>query len=150
MATTSPVTVTALAARLRVVIARSTRRLRQEGGGDLSPALFAALATIDHHGPLTPSEIAERERVTRPTATRFIAKLHARGLVGRTGDPADKRSSLIAITDEGSALLAEWRTRRTAFLSRKLETMSPEDRATIERAVELLEEIVETPPEADR
>jgi DNA-binding MarR family transcriptional regulator len=150
MTTTSPATVTALAARLRVVIARSTRRLRQEGGRDLSPALFAALATIDHHGPLTPSEIAERERVTRPTATRFIAKLHARGLVGRTGDPADKRSSLIAITDEGVALITQWRTRRTAFLSRKLEQMSAEDRATIERAVELLEEIVEQPHQADR
>src|SRR5215831_5627811 len=150
MATTSPETVTTLAARLRTVIARSTRRLRQEGGGDLSPALFAALATIDIHGPLTPSEIAQRERVTRPTATRFIAKLHARGLVERTGDPADKRSSLIAISDDGRALLNEWRTRRTAFLSRKLEQMSPEDRATIERAVELLEAIIEQPNEAWR
>jgi DNA-binding MarR family transcriptional regulator len=141
MATTSAATAQDLAARLRTAVARTTRRLRQEGGGDLSPALTAALSTIERHGPLTPSELAQRERVMRPTATRFLAKLHARGVVTRTADPGDKRSSLIAITDDGRALLIELRTRKDAFLSRRLEALSTEDRATIERAVELLESI---------
>src|SRR3954447_1838729 len=59
-----------LAVRLRLAIARTARRLRQEAEGELSPSQGAALATIDRHGPLTPSELAARERIQRPTATR--------------------------------------------------------------------------------
>lgn len=142
MATTSPAAVQALPTRLRVALVRMQRRLRQEGGGDLSPALIGALATVDRHGPLTPSEVAERERVQRPTATRFLARLLERGLVTRTADPGDGRSSLIAITPDGRALLHELRDRKDAFLSERLGAMSAADHATLERAVELLESIV--------
>ena len=83
-----------LAVRLRLAIARTARRLRQEAGGELSPSQAAALATIDRHGPLTPSELAARERIQRPTATRLIARLHEAGLVDRAADPEDGRSSL--------------------------------------------------------
>ncbi len=141
MVTTSTVSVQALAARLRAAVARTQRRLRQEGGGDLSAALIGALATIDHHGPMTPSELAERERVQRPTATRFLAGLLERGLVTRTADPGDGRSSLIAVTTHGQATMRELRNRKDVFLSNRLAALSSEDRATIERAVELLESI---------
>ena len=87
-----------LAVRLRLVIARTARRLRQEAGEELSPSQVAALATIDRHGPLTPSELAGRERVQRPTATRVIARLEEAGLVDRTQDPADRRSFVVALT----------------------------------------------------
>src|SRR2546427_12362324 len=99
-----------LAVRLRLAITRSARRLRQEAGGGLSPTLSAALATIERHGPLTPSELAARERVRRPTATKLVGKLEAAGLVSRTADPTDRRSFLIATTPEGRALLHELRT----------------------------------------
>src|SRR6478752_7104664 len=117
-----------LAVRLRLAITRTSRRLRQEAGPGLSPTLTAALATVDRHGPLTPSELASRERVQRPTATRLIAKLEEQGLVGRTADPADRRSSLIALTPEGKALLHEVRTRKDAFLAERLRRLSAEDR----------------------
>src|SRR5262245_62722574 len=67
-----------LAARLRLAITRTARRLRQEAGTDLSPSQTAALATIDSNGPLTPSELASLERVQRPTATRIVARLEER------------------------------------------------------------------------
>ena len=41
------------------------RRLRQEAGAGLSPSLTAALATIERHGPLTPSEVAVRATTSR-------------------------------------------------------------------------------------
>jgi DNA-binding MarR family transcriptional regulator len=141
VATTS--TRTDLATRLRLGITRTARRLRQEAGSDLSPTLTAALATIARHGPLTPSELAERERVQRPTATKLLARLEAPGLVVRTADPADKRSSLVAISPAGLALLAEVRTRKDAYLARRLRALSPEDRATLRRATEILEAMLD-------
>lgn len=135
-----------LASRLRLVIARTARRLRQEAGGGLSPTLTAALATVDRHGPLTPSELAARERIQRPTATRLIAKLEADGLIARTADPVDGRSCLVAMTPEGKTLLREVRTRKDAYLAERLRKLPAEDRATLARAAELLEELLEDEP----
>jgi DNA-binding MarR family transcriptional regulator len=104
---------------------------------------MAALATIARHGPLTPSELAARERVQRPTATRLLARLEAPGLVARTADPLDRRSSLVAITPAGEALLAELRTRKDAYLARRLRALSADERATLRRATEILERLLE-------
>jgi DNA-binding MarR family transcriptional regulator len=136
---------TDLAARLRLGITRTARRLRQEAGGSLSPSQIAALATIEGHGPLTPSELAQRERVQRPTVTRVLARLEEAGLAQRTGDPADRRSSLVTITADGRALLAAQRTRKDAYLARRLDKLDAADRATLERAAELLERLLEDP-----
>src|SRR4051795_10104139 len=107
-----------LAHRLRPVIARLGRRLRQEAGGGLSPSPGAALGTVASHGPLTPSEVATRERIQRPTATRVLARLEEAGLLQRAADPTDRRSSLITATPAGHALLAAQRERKDAYLAR--------------------------------
>jgi DNA-binding MarR family transcriptional regulator len=132
-----------LAGHLRHTITRAARRMRQEAGSDLSPSLTAALSTVERHGPLTPSEVAKRERIQRPTATRVLARLEEKGLVARTPDPTDRRSSLVAITQKGSALLDELRTRKTAFLAERLEALEPEERAALERAADILERVFE-------
>lgn len=131
-----------LASHLRLIIARTARRLRQEGGTGLSPSMTSALATIECHGPLTPSELATRERIQRPTATRVIARLEEMGLIARTADPQDRRSSLVAVTAGATALLAEQRTRKTAFLAERLDRLEAEDRAALERAADVLERML--------
>jgi DNA-binding MarR family transcriptional regulator len=131
-----------LAGHLRLVIVRTARRLRQEAGVELSPSLTAALATVGRHGPLTPSELAARERIQRPTATRVLAKLEDLELIQRTPDAQDRRSSLLAATPAGTALLDELRTRKTAFLAERLETLEPEERATLDRAADILERML--------
>jgi DNA-binding MarR family transcriptional regulator len=132
-----------LAVGLRLAIARTARRLRQEAGEELSPSQAAALATIDRHGPLTPSELANRERIRRPTATRLIAVLEEAGLVDRTRDPLDGRSFLVALSPGGRELLARVRSRKNAYLSRRLRELSPEDRATLDHASAILERLLE-------
>jgi DNA-binding MarR family transcriptional regulator len=132
-----------LASRLRNAIARSARRLRQESRTGLSPSLTAALATVERHGPLTPSELAARERVQRPTVTRVVYRLEELELITRAADPADRRSALITVTPAGRELLAVARTRKDAFLSERLEALDAQDRATLERAAALLEGMLE-------
>ena len=132
-----------LSARLRLAIARTARRLRQEAGGDLSPSLASALATIERHGPLTPSELAEHERVRRPTATRIVARLEEAGLVERASDPSDGRMSLVSASADGRALLRRMRTRKDAYLSRRLRDLEANEVAALERATEVLERMLE-------
>src|SRR3954447_24022765 len=137
------ISTTDLAHRLRPVIARLARRMRQSAGGDLSPTQGAALNTIACHGPLTPSELAGREKIQRPTATRVLARLEEAGLVARTADPADRRSSLVAVTEAGDALLAASRERKDLYLAARLDRLSPEDLAVLDHAAGILERVLE-------
>ena len=132
-----------LAVRLRLAITRTSRRLRQEAGTALSPSQSSALASIDRHGPLTPSELADRERIQRPTVTRLLVRLEAAGLIARAADPADGRSSLITATPAGRDLLRKLRLRKDAFLARRLEELDAEERATLDRAAAILERLLE-------
>jgi DNA-binding MarR family transcriptional regulator len=134
---------TELASEVRLVVTRLARRLRQNADSGLSPSLGAALATIDCHGPLTPSQLADRERIQRPTATRIAARLIEDGLVARANDPDDRRSHRIAVTPAGRALIQETRRRKTAYLAQALEGLDPEDQATLARAAQILERVME-------
>ena len=131
------------AARLRLAITRVARRLRQEANADLSPSLTSALASIERHGPVTPSDLANCERVQRPTITRVLTRLAELELIERAADPGDGRSSLVSITPAGSALLSDLRTRRDAFLADRLSKLAPEDRAVLDRASDVLESLLE-------
>jgi DNA-binding MarR family transcriptional regulator len=136
----------AVAVSLRLAITRTARRLRQEAASELSPSLLSALATLDRHGPLTPSEFAARERVQRPTMTRILARLQEAGLVDRAADPVDGRSALVSASPAGRALLARARTRKDAFLARRMRALDADDRATLDRAAEILERLLEAEP----
>src|SRR3954451_19898265 len=130
---TSP-SIAEIAGHLRLVVARTARRLRQEAGADLSPSMISALASIDRHGPVTPSELAAHERVQRPTITRVLARLEELELIERASDPADRRSSLISASAEGRTLLRRQRSRKDQYLVLRLETLDADDVATLERA----------------
>jgi DNA-binding MarR family transcriptional regulator len=136
-------TLTETASRLRLAITRTARRLRQEAGVDLSPTASAALATIERHGPLTPSELAEIEKVKRPTASRILNFLEGDGLILRTPDPADGRSALVAVTAEGASRLRRLRSRKNAYLARRMRDLEAEEVAALERAAEILERLLE-------
>ena len=134
------------AAKLRLAIVRIGRRLRQEAAAEasgLTPTSTAALATIERHGPLTPSELAEIERVKRPTITRTLGCLEREGLIDRTPDPADGRSSLIAVNEPGRERLRRRRGRKNAHLPRHMRRLPAEEIETLERAAEILDRMRE-------
>jgi DNA-binding MarR family transcriptional regulator len=127
---------------LRIAIVRTARRLRQQAEVGLPPALVGALGTVRRHGPLTPSELAELEGIKRPTATVMIARMEQQDLVTRERDPDDGRSCRVAITPQGRALLASVRGRKNAYLARGLEKLDADELATLDRALELLEQML--------
>jgi DNA-binding MarR family transcriptional regulator len=134
------------AAHLRTAIVRTARRLRQEAAAEtsgLTPTSVAALASIERHGPLTPSELAEIERVKRPTVTRTLGCLEREGLIERAADPADGRSALVSVNATGRERLRRLRSRKNAYLARRMRDLSSEEIETLERAAEILERMRE-------
>ncbi|HVV77075.1 MAG TPA: MarR family transcriptional regulator [Mycobacteriales bacterium] len=123
------------AARLRVVIARLARQLRQHSPGGLTPSQWSALAMVDAHGPLRIGDLAEREGVSAPTATRVVASLEELGFLSRTSDPADRRTSYVALTAEGRDKVEFTRRSQSTELVQRLSAMPAQD---VRHLVELL------------
>lgn len=130
-----------LAGRLRLSITRLARHLRQTADSDLSPTQASVLATVSKAGPLALGELAELERVASPTITKVIALLHEKGLVDKLTDPDDRRFVRVSLTVEGDALLERTRARKTAWLARQLQDLSPEDLERLTAATDVLEHL---------
>ena len=65
-------------------------------------------------------------------------------------DPEDGRSAILSPTPEGRALIRRLRARKTAYLAKRLSRLGAEDVAVLERATELLEEMLEGDPIIER
>jgi DNA-binding MarR family transcriptional regulator len=139
---TRRVTAAALAEQLRAAITRLNRRLRQTRPvGELTQNQLSVLASLELAGALTPRELSDAERVQPPTMTKVLAKLEERGLIRRAPHPTDGRQVLLSATDEGRAVLLEQRRVKAEWLTRRLATLTPEDRETLTRAAEIIEQI---------
>ena len=130
-----------LAGRLRLAVTRLARQLRQTSESDLSPTQSAVLATLANHGPVTLGELAELERVASPTITKVTGILQERGLVVKVTDPDDRRFVRVELTHEGQALVDRSRARKTAWLARQLQDLSPAEVEQLAAATEVLEHL---------
>ncbi len=131
-----------LAPRLRLAVARLHRRLRQHAEPGLTISQLSALASIERHAPVTLGELARIEQVQPPTITSLVGKLEKAGLVVRTIDDADRRIHRVDVTTGGAKWLHRHRTRKNAYLAKKLRGLPPDDLAVLARAAALLESIV--------
>ena len=131
-----------LAARLRVAVGRLHRRIRLDSN-DVPPLQLSTLVSIQQHGPLRLGGLAAREAVSAPTMTRVLAALDDRGLIIRSPDPADARSTRVELSAAGVRALGEVRTRRTALLDARLARLTAEQRAALEAALSALEAMVQ-------
>jgi DNA-binding MarR family transcriptional regulator len=131
-----------LAPRLRLAVSRLARRLRQQSADGLTPSQTSALATIERHGPLTPSELARIEQIQRPTATRILTALEGKSLLTRERDQSDGRLTRVTVSREGAAVLKRGRSRKNAYLERRLGQLEPDELATLERAAAVIERLL--------
>lgn len=132
-----------LVARLRLVISRLARQLRQHAVGGLTPSQLSALATADRLGPVRPADLATAEAVSPPTMTKILAGLEARRMLERQADPGDRRACRLAVTRDGRRALDAIRRERTVFLRRRLAALSDGERRLLREALPVLEALVE-------
>jgi DNA-binding MarR family transcriptional regulator len=131
-----------LAATLRDSIARLNRRIRKTRPvGDLTFSQLSALTSLQLAGALTPRELADVERVQPPTMTKIVGKLEERGLVARTPHPTDGRQVILAATEEGRAVYAQFERARNEWLARQLARLSPDEREVLVRAAEIMQQV---------
>jgi DNA-binding MarR family transcriptional regulator len=132
----------ALASSLRISVMRLARRLRAQRSDDaLTMSQVSVLATLERHGPLTPTDVAEFEKVQPPSITRVLAALEERGLVTRQAHPKDRRQAVVALSESGVVMMKNDRKRRDRWLSRQLVELGPAEQEILARAAPLLEQL---------
>ncbi|HEX6450001.1 MAG TPA: MarR family transcriptional regulator [Trebonia sp.] len=134
--------------RLRVAIARLSRRLRRHELAGLTPTQLAALSTVERSGPLRLGDLAAAEGIAPSTLTRLVSVLEEYGYVQRDADPRDARASTLAITPAGHGVLENLREEGTALLTESLRLLTAEQRAALSTALPVLEQLADNDPTA--
>jgi DNA-binding MarR family transcriptional regulator len=129
--------------RLRVALARLSRRLRRHELAGLTPTQLAALATVEQSGPIRLGDLAAIEGIAPSTLTRLISALEDSGYVKRCADPTDARASTLAVTSGGREMLDRIRTETTLVLARSLGDLTPAQRSVLAAALPVLEQLAE-------
>lgn len=135
----------ALAARLRAMVGKLKRRLREQANiGDLTPSQTSVLLRLETEGPATTSSLARAEGVRPQSMAAVVTALEAAGLVRGAPDPDDGRQTLLSITDACRTWIQEGRAARQDWLSRTLQArLSDPELDVLAAAVELLERLVD-------
>jgi DNA-binding MarR family transcriptional regulator len=133
-------------ARLRVAIARLSRRLRKHELAGLTPTKLSALATVWQAGPLRLGDLAVAERIAPSTLTRLVSALEESGYVERCAVPGDARASTLAITPRGRDVIERIRQESTVLLRESLLTLTEEQQAALAAALPALEQLAEALP----
>ena len=132
-----------LAAELRLSVMRLRRRLAAERHPDneLSIPAMAVLGHLHRHGETTIGELACAERIKPPSMTKMINALEAGGYVVRRPHDTDGRQVVVALSEEGHAMIHADLARRDAWLARRLEELTPAERTVLRAAVPILERL---------
>jgi DNA-binding MarR family transcriptional regulator len=122
---------------------RIVRRLKRETDGDHPVSVIAALGSLNKRGPLTLSELAEVEGISRPSMTVLAASLFDQKLIGRQPDPSDGRLVRVHVTDNGKRVLERSRSRRDAYLTKQLRELSRDELWILNEAAAILLRLIE-------
>jgi DNA-binding MarR family transcriptional regulator len=100
-------------------------------------------------GPRRITELAYEERVSQPAITLLVNRLAERGWVQRVPDPSDGRAVLVSLTKSGRQVFAQLRAEYRALLHEEMATLGDRDVATLARAVEILDRLIDRLGERD-
>lgn len=121
-------------------VARQLRHLSRTSlePWNISPSHSRAVVVLMRHGEMRLSELSDHLRIAARSATEVVDALQEHGFVERRPDPADRRATLVALTEQGWRAGAAIREARSKQTQEFFEVLSPEDRADLVRILRRL------------
>ena len=95
------------AQRLSVLVRKALTERFAAAGLEVTTEEWAILLILWRDGPQSPGVIASRTFRDRTTVTRLVDGMVRKDLVTRAEDPADRRRSVLLLTDRGTAIRAD-------------------------------------------
>ncbi len=123
-----------LISRMRRVLADNAQRVSP----GMLPGAYKVFTTIVRRESLTLSALAESLMADKGQISRTVRELEDLGLIARTPDPADGRSSLLSATPEGLERLAAARGPQETILLDRLEAWSVDEIRDLTRLLHAL------------
>ena len=120
------------------------RRLRQHG---MSIGQVPVLRILSEEGTLSQKELVRRAAIEQPAMVATLNRMEAVGLVARTPDPCDRRSSIFALTEMGKHQLEPMLELAMLGNQTALRGFSEEERQTLLRMLHrLIDNMTEAEP----
>lgn len=132
-----------VAFRLHWVAIHLLRRVsRRDVESGLTGPQLSALSVFGFGGRRTLGELAQVEQVSRPTITRVISSLEAKGLVVREPDESDGRVTWVRATALGREKMERGRAARVEQISGMLARLEPAEIERLDDSVRSLERML--------
>jgi DNA-binding MarR family transcriptional regulator len=114
---------------LRYAVQERVTRLR------LNPPQFWTLLTVAEEPGVSLGELARRQRIDAPAASRTVGSLARRGLVRLELDPGDRRRSRLSLTRRGDDLLRKLRPIADDLRARVVWGMDPSEQTALRNSL---------------
>lgn len=132
----------------RLLVAVSARSLAEVEERVTLPQ-FRMLVVLSSRGATKLVTLAELLQVAPSTAMRMVDRLIAAGLAEREINPANRRETLLQLTDEGRLTVANVTARRRQEIAAVVERLSTRQRSALIEALTAFNEAGGEPPAPD-
>ena len=114
-------------------VARRLRHLSRDALApwDVAPSQSRALGMLRRHGQLRLGELSERLHIVPRSATEVVDGLQERGWCVRQPDPADRRATVVTLTDAGRELSEAIRAAQLEQAEKFFAVLAHEERAEL-------------------
>lgn len=123
----------------RLLRAEMDRRIA-EAGLDVTPGESRTLFHVARGGVIRQAALAERMGIEAMTASAYLDRLEARGLIERRPDPSDGRAKLVQLTPDADAVLEKTRAIGQAVRDEVSQAIAPEDWRRLNTGLKLARE----------
>ena len=111
------------------------------GKSGVNEQKWRVLRVLEENGPLDQSLLAERACLQLPSLTRILRAMEDQALISRATDPADRRRSIVTISDAGRRVLTD-HAAESAQIFARLEAAYGQ--ARMEQLLDMLEDLTRT------
>lgn len=98
---------------------------------NLTLSQFGVLEALYHAGDLTVGEVKKKILSSDGTIPVVVKNLEKRNLLYRKQDPGDKRKSILSLTEEGRALIAEAYPKNEEMINGRMSVWTKEDKKAL-------------------
>jgi MarR family 2-MHQ and catechol resistance regulon transcriptional repressor len=95
---------------------------------DLTLSQFGVMEALRHKGDLTVGQVKDAILSSDGTIPVVVKNLEKLGYINRSGDPKDKRRSILSLTDSGKALIDEVYPENMEMIHKELSVWSEEEK----------------------
>ncbi|CAM5260538.1 DNA-binding MarR family transcriptional regulator OS=Streptomyces griseomycini OX=66895 GN=FHS37_003057 PE=4 SV=1 [Streptomyces griseomycini] len=132
----------------RLLVAVSARSLAAVEDRVTLPQ-FRMLVVLSTRGATKLVALADLLRVAPSTAMRMVDRLIAAGFADRQTNPANRRETLLRLTDEGRRIVEDVTARRRAEIAAIVERLAPRQREALVKALTAFNEAGGEPTAAE-